>query len=67
MKDFGVLVPVVTPCSRTGEVDLDGLKAVCTYVLGSGCKGIFVAGSTGRGPWFDLKTKIKICKTVITK
>ncbi len=64
MKDFGVLVPIVTPCSRTGEVDLDGLKAVCTYVLESGCKGIFVAGSTGRGPWFDLKTKNKICKTV---
>ena len=50
MKDFGPIVPLVTPCSCAGVPDLIGLQAVCQEMLQVGCKGIFVAGSTGRGP-----------------
>ena len=64
MKYFGVLVPVVTPCSKDGELDIDGLKAVCDEMLEAGCKGIFVAGSTGRGPWFGADDKARICRFV---
>ncbi len=63
MKYFGVLVPIVTPCSKDGKVDTDGLKSVCDDMLDAGCAGIFVSGSTGRGPWFSRKDKITICKT----
>ncbi|MFC1677048.1 dihydrodipicolinate synthase family protein [Planctomycetota bacterium] len=63
MKYFGVLVPIVTPCSKDGKVDTQGLKSVCDDMLNAGCAGIFICGSTGRGPWFSRKDKITICKT----
>jgi dihydrodipicolinate synthase/N-acetylneuraminate lyase len=64
MKDLGVLVPIVTPCSLAGQPDLAGLKSVTRYVLDNGCHAIFVAGSTGRGPWFSRADRVKICRTV---
>ena len=64
MKDFGVLVPIVTPCSRAGELDIDGLKSACRYMMENGCHAIFVAGSTGRGPWFSRSDRAKICRTI---
>jgi dihydrodipicolinate synthase/N-acetylneuraminate lyase len=62
MKKLGILVPVVTPCSRQGAVDEDGLRAVCSDVLSAGCHSIFVAGSTGRGPWFSRRDRSRICR-----
>jgi 4-hydroxy-tetrahydrodipicolinate synthase len=62
MKKLGILVPVVTPCSRQGAVDEDGLRAVCSDVLTAGCHCIFVAGSTGRGPWFSRRDRSRICR-----
>ena len=64
MKDLGVLVPIVTPCSRSGEPDLDGLRSVCNEMIDAGVHGIFVAGSTGRGPWFSREHCTRICRTV---
>jgi dihydrodipicolinate synthase/N-acetylneuraminate lyase len=60
MKDFGVLVPIVTPCSKDGTIDIDALGNVCKDMLDAGCSGIFAAGSTGRGPWFSLQERHKI-------
>ena len=64
MKELGVLVPIVTPCTRSGELDLDGVKSVSRWVLDAGCSAIFVAGSTGRGPWFCRSERESICATV---
>lgn len=61
MKELGVLVPVVTPCSRAGDVDVDGLRAVCRDMLNAGAAAIFVAGSTGRGPWFNTQDRARLC------
>lgn len=62
MKKLGVLVPIVTPCSRAGKVDLAGFRDVCADILDAGCDNIFVAGSTGRGPWFSRADRAKICR-----
>jgi len=62
MNKLGVLVPVVTPCSKEGQPNLDQLKNVCQYFLDAGAHGIFVLGSTGRGPWFGRANRIAICK-----
>lgn len=64
MKDFGVLVPIVTPCTKEGKIDYAGLESVSKFMLDAGCAGIFGAGSTGRGPWFQLKDQVKICETI---
>lgn len=63
MKDLGPVVPIVTPCLPNGELDLDGFKNVCEEMLNAGCAGIFIAGSTGRGPWFHPKELQKLCRT----
>ena len=64
MKELGIVVPIVTPCTRDGQVDLEGLKTVCNDMIQAGCHGIFVLGSTGRGPWFGRDDRVKICSTV---
>lgn len=61
MKDFGPLVPIVTPCSPGGEPDLAGVQAVCREMIAAGCRGIFVTGSTGRGPWFSRADRANVC------
>ena len=65
MKKLGILVPLVTPCTRTGAIDEAGLRGVCRDVLGAGCHSVFVAGSTGRGPWFARQDRVRICRTVV--
>ena len=62
MKDCGIVVPVVTPCSKRGEPDLDGLRSVCRHMLDAGCCHIFVGGSTGRGPWFSRENRMAVCR-----
>ena len=64
MKKFGVLVPIVTPCSKQGEIDCEGLKNIYKDMTDAGCKGIFTAGSTGRGPWFSRSDCAKMCRTI---
>jgi len=59
MNYLGVVVPVVTPCSRSGGLDAQGLRAVCDDMVGAGSGGIFVMGSTGRGPWFSHTTRAR--------
>jgi 4-hydroxy-tetrahydrodipicolinate synthase len=63
VKDIGPIVPIVTPCRRNGEIDLDGFRAVCNEMLQIGFRGIFVAGSTGRGPWFSLSDRVTLCQS----
>jgi 4-hydroxy-tetrahydrodipicolinate synthase len=64
MKEFGILVPIVSPCTPSGEPDVPGLQAVCRDMLLAGCDSIFVAGSSGRGPWFSREERCAICRTV---
>ncbi|MCX6066984.1 MAG: dihydrodipicolinate synthase family protein [Chloroflexi bacterium] len=65
MKDLGPVVPIVTPCNPDGSPDLDGFRAVCNDMLDAGCKGIFVAGTTGRGPWFSLDDRVRLCQAAV--
>ncbi|MBN1218274.1 MAG: dihydrodipicolinate synthase family protein [Anaerolineae bacterium] len=62
MKELGIVVPIVTPCTRIGELDLDSFRTVCHYVLKAGCHSIFVGGSTGRGPWFSRHDRARVCR-----
>jgi dihydrodipicolinate synthase/N-acetylneuraminate lyase len=64
MQELGIMVPIVTPCSLEGEIDFGGLKSVVSYVLDAGCQSIYVSSSTGRGPWFSVEQRRKICECV---
>jgi len=61
MKEIGPIVPIVTPCAPDGAVDLESFRAVCAEMTLCGYRGIFVGGSTGRGPWFTLADRARLC------
>ncbi len=63
MKELGPVVPIVTPCKRDGTIDVEGFKSICNEMVNAGAKGIFIGGSTGRGPWFSLNDRITLCRT----
>lgn len=65
MKNVGVLAPIVSPCSRDGQPDLDGVRSVAKYVIAAGCHALFAAGSTGRGPWFSRRQRAEICRAAV--
>lgn len=46
----GVLVPLLTPLTRSGSVDREALKRLLEFVLAAGVHGVFPCGSTGEGP-----------------
>jgi 4-hydroxy-tetrahydrodipicolinate synthase len=60
----GVVVPMVSPCTPAGEIDVEGVRSVVRWMLDSGANAIFAAGSTGRGPWFPLEKKVQLCRCV---
>ena len=64
MKELGIVVPIVTPCTLQGKVDIQRLKTVTNDMIQADCHGVFVLGSTGRGPWFGREDRAKICRTV---
>jgi 4-hydroxy-tetrahydrodipicolinate synthase len=45
----GVVPPLVTPFTRTGEIDTHALRREVRYMMESGVSGIVVGGSTGEG------------------
>ena len=59
MNYLGVIVPVATPCTRAGDLDEAGLRALCDAMVAAGSGGIFVMGSTGRGPWFSRSVRAR--------
>jgi len=61
MNDLGPVVPIATPCKLNGELDLPGLRSLIQEMIDAGAAGIFVAGSTGRGPWFSQSDRARIC------
>jgi dihydrodipicolinate synthase/N-acetylneuraminate lyase len=49
MKKFeGVLVPLLTPFNREGEVDEKTLREFVDYLIGKGIHGLVPTGSTDR-------------------
>lgn len=50
----GVVVPLVTPFTDTGELDLAAVPALVEFVLAGGVAGVVVAGTTGEGYALDL-------------
>ncbi len=65
MRELSIVVPIVTPCTRAGDPDLAGLKVLCQTLLDAGCSSLFVAGSSGRGPWFSRHDRVRICRAVV--
>ncbi len=61
----GIVVPVVTPFSKTGNLDLGALTIILEYLLGHGVHGIMPLGSQGEFYALSASEKRIIIDTVI--
>ena len=43
----GIIPPVVTPFTADEDLDLPRLRQHIDFLLGKGCHGVFVLGTTG--------------------
>lgn len=60
---IGVVVAVITPLKKDGQIDEKSLERIINHCISAGVHGIFVLGTTGEGPCFTLKKKEKIIST----
>lgn len=47
----GVIPPMITPLHPDGTLDEASFLRQAQHCLDAGCTGLFIAGSTGEGPW----------------
>ncbi|MCK9482218.1 MAG: dihydrodipicolinate synthase family protein [Bacteroidia bacterium] len=58
-KMHGVVPPMITPFKENGELDVENLKTLVTY-LSKNVDGLFVTGSYGSGPLMSLEERKKV-------
>ncbi len=63
----GIVPAMVTPFTREGEVDIEGVKRLVDYLVKSGVHGLFTLSSTGE--YFSLTDDQKevFVKTVVSQ
>ncbi|MFB9833423.1 4-hydroxy-tetrahydrodipicolinate synthase [Actinoallomurus acaciae] len=63
----GVHVPLVTPFTKSGTVDVPSLERLAHHVLGQGAAGLVALGTTGEAPMLtgaESRTVIEVCRRV---
>ena len=67
MKDKfkGIFPALLTPFDRRGEVDIEALKELISFLIDSGVHGLQPLGSTGQGPLLSQDERMKVAETVI--
>lgn len=62
---FGsVIVAMVTPFTKAGEIDFAGAQAVAKHLVDNGCDGVLVSGTTGESPTTHSQEKVDLIKSV---
>lgn len=66
MKEFaGIFPALVTPYTKTGEVDYEQLKKLIDKLIADGVNGFYVTGSTGECFFLSDEERNNIVKTVV--
>ena len=64
----GIVPPMITPLTESGELDLIGLEKLVEHLVSGGVHGIFILGTNGEGPSlsYALRKEVisKTCKYV---
>lgn len=61
----GVIPPLITPLDSKGDVSWAGSEALVHYVLGAGCRGLFVVGGCGLGPWLTAEQRSETVRAAV--
>lgn len=66
MTDFhGIIPPLLTPRTETGEIDRAGIAALVDHLVAGGVHGIFVLGSSGEVPYLTNAERDLVLSTAI--
>jgi dihydrodipicolinate synthase/N-acetylneuraminate lyase len=65
-KLYGVIPPMITPFTSSGEVDVKGLEKLLDY-LASHVDGLFICGSYGSGPLMSVQERKKVAEIVLER
>ena len=57
MKIQGVIVPMLTPLTESGQVDRSGVVGLVEFLIARGIAGLFPLGTTGEGPLFSYEAR----------
>jgi 4-hydroxy-tetrahydrodipicolinate synthase len=61
----GVIPPMISPLTPSGQVDTDAVSRVADYILGGGCSGLFVLGGVGEGAWLSTAQRAGIVEATV--
>ena len=61
----GILNPIITPFTESGDVDEDLLCVLAEDSIKAGCSALFVFGSAGQGPTMTLDERSRAADAVI--
>jgi 4-hydroxy-tetrahydrodipicolinate synthase len=61
----GMFVPCITPFTRAGRLDVDGLKACVRFWLEGKVSGLVPCGSNGEAPYLTRQERIRVIQTVL--
>lgn len=61
----GVIVPMITPVTSTGELDEPAVCRVIDYLIEDGISGIFILGTTGEAASISATMKLRLASLTI--
>ena len=61
----GIIMPILTPFTETGEVDEDALLTLADGLIDAGVHNLFVMGSAGQGPVMELDERRRTAEILI--
>jgi dihydrodipicolinate synthase/N-acetylneuraminate lyase len=64
-KMKGVIPPMLTPFKQNGELDIDGLRVLVSF-LKDKVDGLFITGSYGSGPMMNLEERKKVTEITLS-
>lgn len=61
----GIFVPNVTPFTREGELDKEGLRTCVRFWVNGGVSGLIPCGSNGEAPYLSREERRKVIENVL--
>lgn len=61
----GVIPPLISPLSITGDPDGPAIVALVEHVLTGGCSGLFVLGGCGEGAWLTGAQRASVIRAAV--
>ena len=61
----GIVPPLVTPLTRTGEVDVESIGSLVEHLVGAGVDGLFALGSSGETALLTDAMRVTAARAVI--